>query len=215
MRLDHFRGFAGYWEVPFGEETAVKGRWVEGPGDDFFNAVRQELGDLPILAEDLGVITPDVVALRENFDLPGMRIVQFAFTGNPQESFLPHNHVRHGVVYTGTHDNDTVRGWYERVPEREKSFYRRYLNRDGKQVAWDMIRAAWGSVAVYALAPMQDFLDLGNEARMNYPGNPSGNWTWRMSETDLNEGLEDAIREINFLYDRVNTPPDEQQDEPG
>lgn len=215
VRLDHFRGFAGYWEVPFGEETAVKGRWVEGPGDDFFNAVRQELGDLPILAEDLGVITPDVVALRENFDLPGMRIVQFAFTGNPQESFLPHNHVRHGVVYTGTHDNDTVRGWYERVPEREKSFYRRYLNRDGKQVAWDMIRAAWGSVAVYALAPMQDFLDLGNEARMNYPGNPSGNWTWRMSETDLNEGLEDAIREINFLYDRVNTPPDEQQDKPG
>jgi 4-alpha-glucanotransferase len=215
VRLDHFRGFAGYWEVPYGEKTAVKGRWVDGPGEDFFRAVQQELGDLPILAEDLGVITPDVVALRENFDLPGMRIIQFAFTGDPQEPFLPHNHVKHGVVYTGTHDNDTVRGWYERVPEREKSFYRRYLNRDGKQVAWDMIRAAWGSVAVYALAPMQDFLDLGNEARMNYPGNPSGNWTWRMSDTAMNERLEFAIREINFLYDRDNTPPDDHQDQPG
>lgn len=215
VRLDHFRGFAGYWEVPFGEKTAVKGRWVEGPGVDFFSAVARKFGDLPIIAEDLGVITPDVVAMRDKFNLPGMRIIQFAFTGDPREPFLPHNHVKHAVVYTGTHDNDTARGWYERVPEREKSFYRRYLNRDGSRVAWDMIRAAWGSIAVYALAPMQDFLNLGNEARMNYPGNPSGNWTWRMVDSALSENLQSAIREINFLYDRENVQPEEQSQEPG
>lgn len=213
VRLDHFRGFAGYWEVPFGEVTAVNGRWVDGPGEDFFSMVEQTLGDLPIIAEDLGVITPDVVAMRENFNLPGMRIVQFAFTGDPNETFLPHNHEKHGVVYTGTHDNDTSRGWYERVPEQEKSFYRRYLNRDGSQVAWDMIRAAWGSVAVFALAPMQDFLNLGNEARMNYPGNPSGNWTWRMPDSALNEPLGTAIQEINYLYGRENLPAENQVEE--
>ena len=215
VRLDHFRGFAGYWEVPFSEKTAVKGRWVDGPGEDFFSAVEKKFGDLPIIAEDLGVITPDVVALRENFNLPGMRIVQFAFTGDPTAPFLPHNHEKHSVVYTGTHDNDTARGWYERVPEREKSFYRRYLNRDGRQVAWDMIRAAWGSVAIYALAPIQDFLDLGNEARMNYPGNPSGNWTWRMADSALNESLLTAIQELNFLFEREKLSPETQEGEPG
>jgi 4-alpha-glucanotransferase len=204
VRLDHFRGFAGYWEVPFGEDTAVNGRWVSGPGEDFFATIKESLGDLPIIAEDLGVITPDVVAMRERFNLPGMRITQFAFHGDPKEPFLPHNHEENSVVYTGTHDNDTSRGWYERVSEEEKSFYRRYLNRDGSKVAWDLIRATWGSVAVFALAPMQDFLDLDNEARMNYPGNPSGNWTWRMSNADMNSALQDQIRELNFLYDREN-----------
>ena len=202
VRLDHFRGFAGYWEVPFGEETAVNGRWVSGPGEDFFTAIDEALGDLPIIAEDLGVITPDVIAIRERFNLPGMRIVQFAFHGDPKEPFLPHNHEENSVVYTGTHDNDTAQGWYERVSEEEKSFYRRYLNRDGQQVAWDLIRATWGSVAVFALAPMQDFLSLGNEARMNYPGNPSGNWTWRMADSALSDSLQVRIKEINFLYDR-------------
>jgi 4-alpha-glucanotransferase len=182
---------------------------------DFLERVKRELRDLPIIAEDLGVITPDVVAMRDKFNLPGMRIIQFAFTGDPREPFLPHNHVKHAVVYTGTHDNDTARSWYERVPEREKSFYRRYLDRDGSRVAWDMIRAAWGSIAVYALAPMQDFLNLGNEARMNYPGNPSGNWTWRMVDSTLSENLQSAIREINFLYDRENVQPEEQSQEPG
>jgi 4-alpha-glucanotransferase len=214
VRLDHFRGFAGYWEVPFGEKTAVKGQWVEGPGKHFFSAVEQRFGDLPIIAEDLGVITPDVVSMREKFNLPGMRIIQFAFTGDPTEPFLPHNHTQHSVVYTGTHDNDTVRGWYERVPEREKSFYRRYLHRDGHQVAWDMIRAAWESVAVYALAPMQDFLNLDNRARMNYPGNPSGNWTWRMADSAMDESLQASIREINFLYDRGNLPLENKEEEP-
>ena len=204
VRLDHFRGFAGYWEVPYGEETAVNGRWVSGPGEDFFAAVERSLGELPIIAEDLGVITPDVVNMRERFNLPGMRIVQFAFHGDPKEPFLPHNHEVNSVIYTGTHDNDTSKGWYERVSEEEKSFYRRYLDRDGKQIAWDLIRATWSSVAVFALAPMQDFLNLGNESRMNYPGNPSGNWIWRMSDSALSESLQLQIKELNFLYDREN-----------
>jgi 4-alpha-glucanotransferase len=202
VRLDHFRGFVGYWEIPFGEETAVNGRWVAGPGAELFSAVEEELGQLPVIAEDLGVITDDVVKLRKRFNLPGMRIVQFAFNGDPQDPFLPHNHEKHSVVYTGTHDNDTSRGWYKRVEESEKSFYRRYLNRDGSQVAWDLIRATWGSVAVFALAPMQDFLGLDNDARMNYPGNPSGNWNWRMPENAMSKSLQVMIKEINFLYGR-------------
>lgn len=206
VRLDHFRGFAAYWAVPFSEETAVNGRWVAGPGEDFFAKVEESLGELPIIAEDLGVITPDVVAMRQRFNLPGMRITQFAFTGDPKDPFLPHNHEVNTVVYTGTHDNDTSRGWYERVSEVEKSFYRRYLNRDGREVAWDFIRATWASVAVFALAPMQDFLNLDNRARMNYPGNPSGNWTWRMSDSAMSGGLQERIRELNFLYDRENLP---------
>jgi 4-alpha-glucanotransferase len=204
VRIDHFRGFAGYWEVPAGEKTAVKGRWAPGPGPGFFRAVEDALGELPIIAEDLGEITPDVIEMRERFHLPGMKIVQFAFHGDPSEPFLPHNHIENCIVYTGTHDNDTSRGWYERVAEKERDFYRSYLGRDGSNVAWDLIRAAWSSVAVFALAPMQDFLDLGNEARMNYPGNPSGNWTWRMPSGALSASLSDRIKEFNFLYERLN-----------
>jgi 4-alpha-glucanotransferase len=202
VRLDHFRGFAGYWEIPAGAQTAVNGRWVPGPGVDFFTKVREALGELPIIAEDLGVITADVVEMREQFNLPGMYILQFAFYGDPTEPFLPHNHLVNRVVYTGTHDNDTSRGWYNRVEEKERDFFRRYVNRDGRDVAWDLIREAWSSVAMFALAPMQDFLDLGNEARMNYPGNPSGNWTWRMTENALSVPLRARIKEINFLYGR-------------
>jgi 4-alpha-glucanotransferase len=204
VRLDHFRGFAGYWQVSGRAKTAEKGRWVKAPGKDFLTMLKKELGELPIIAEDLGVITADVVALREKYSLPGMKIMQFAFGGNPKDPFLPHNYPDHCVVYTGTHDNDTARGWYERVPEEERRFYRRYLDRDGGNVAWDLIRACWASVAIFALAPMQDFLDLGNEARMNYPGNPSGNWKWRMGADDLSEDLKERIYEINFLYDRMN-----------
>jgi 4-alpha-glucanotransferase len=204
IRLDHFRGFAGYWEVPAGEPTAVNGRWVQGPGLDFFGKVLGTLGDLPIIAEDLGEITPDVIEIRDRFNLPGMRIIQFAFHGYPAEPFLPHNHVRNSIIYTGTHDNDTSRGWYDRVDEREKDFARRYLGQDGTDIAWDFIRAAWASVAVFALAPLQDFLELGNEARMNYPGNPSGNWTWRMPPGALKGDLRERIEEFNFLYARMN-----------
>ena len=204
IRLDHFRGFAGYWEVPAGEPTAVTGRWVKGPGLDFFEKVLGTLGELPILAEDLGEITPDVVEMRDRFNLPGMKIIQFAFHGDPAEPFLPHNHVRNSIIYTGTHDNDTSRGWYERVDDRDKDFARRYLGQDGTDIAWDFIRAAWVSVAVFAVAPLQDLLDLGNEARMNYPGNPSGNWAWRMPPGALTDELRARLEEFNFLYARIN-----------
>lgn len=202
IRIDHFRGFAGYWEVPQKAETAKDGRWVPGPGIEFFQTVQNALGALPIIAEDLGVITPDVVTLREQFDLPGMKILQFAFGGGPNDPYLPHNFLEQCVVYTGTHDNDTSRGWYERVSDREKDFFRRYFARDGSDVSWDMIRGAWSSVAVLALAPMQDFLSLGNEARMNQPGNPRGNWTWRMPQDALSEWLRARIEDTNYLYSR-------------
>ncbi len=202
-RLDHFRGFAAYWEVPGKAKTAEKGRWVRGPGRHFFQALQDALGELPVIAEDLGVITPDVEALRRRFDLPGMKILQFSFAGAPDDPFLPHNYPKECVVYTGTHDNDTARGWYERVSEKERDFYRRYLDRSGENVAWDLIRASWASVAMLALAPLQDFLNLGNEARMNYPGNPSGNWTWRMPADALQDDLAQRIRELNDLYGRV------------
>lgn len=208
IRLDHFRGFAGYWAVPGRAKTAEKGRWLRGPGKHFLRAVQAALEDLPIIAEDLGVITPDVVDMRDSFGLPGMKILQFAFAGGPEDPFLPHHYPQNCVVYTGTHDNDTVWGWYLRVPEAEKEFYRRYLDRDGSQVAADLIRACWASVAVYALAPMQDFLDLDNRARMNYPGNPSGNWTWRMLPHVLTDPFRaqlcSRIRELNELYSRKN-----------
>jgi len=202
IRLDHFRGFVGYWEVPGDATTAEKGRWVKGPGKSFFQVVQKQLGELPFIAEDLGVITPDVVDLRDHFNLPGMRVLQFAFTGDADNPFLPHHYIEQCVAYTGTHDNDTVRGWYERVDEKEKSHYRKYLDRDGSQVAWDLIRAVWSSVAIFAIAPMQDFLNLGNEARMNYPGNPVGNWAWRLEEDMLTRELAERIRELNKLYSR-------------
>lgn len=200
VRLDHFRGFAAYWEVPGDAKTAENGRWVPAPGMEFFKTMRDALGELPIIAEDLGVITPDVEFMRDFFDLPGMKILQFAFAGGPRDDFLPHNYPQNCVVYTGTHDNDTALGWYERVDEGEKDFYRRYLNRDGSDVAWDLIRACWASVATFSVAPMQDFLKLGNEARMNYPGNPSGNWTWRFESADLTPEMIEQIREMNYLY---------------
>jgi len=199
IRIDHFRGFAGYWEIPAGNETAVQGHWVPGPGADFFHKVKSDLGELPILAEDLGVITPDVVELRDGFSLPGMKILQFAFSG-PDNPFLPHSFPQSCVVYTGTHDNDTAKGWYASAPENEKDFARRYLELDGSDFAWDLIRAAWSSVAVFALAPLQDFLNLGTEARMNYPSRLGGNWEWRMDEGALNDKVQERIKELNWLY---------------
>lgn len=202
IRLDHFRGFAGYWRVPGSAKTAEKGRWVKAPGKAFLTAVKNALGELPLIAEDLGVITPDVTELRDSFGLPGMRVIQFAFGGFTEDIFLPHNFVPNCISYTGTHDNDTTRGWYEKMGENERHFYRRYLDRDDKQVVWDLIRLTWMSVAVFALAPMQDFLNLGNEARMNYPGNPSGNWSWRMPVGAITPELKLRLKDINYLYDR-------------
>jgi 4-alpha-glucanotransferase len=201
LRIDHFRGFAAYWEIPAGNPTAEIGRWVKGPGADFFKAVEANMGSLPILAEDLGVITPDVVKLRDRFELPGMKILQFAFSG-PDNPFLPHLYPQNCAVYTGTHDNDTSRGWYATAPEVEKDFARRYLRVDGNQIAWDLIRAAWSSVAVFALAPLQDLLELGNAARMNYPSRLGGNWEWRMSGQVMNGMLQARVKELNWLYQR-------------
>jgi len=202
VRIDHFRGFAGYWEIPAGNPTAEIGRWVSGPGAGFFNAVQANLGnDLPIIAEDLGVITQDVIDLRDQFGLPGMKILQFAFSG-PDNPFLPHSYPHNCVVYTGTHDNDTARGWYEQAPQAEKDFARRYLKIDGSDFTWDLIRSAWVSTAVFAVAPLQDFLNLGNEARFNYPSRLGGNWEWRMKDEDMNPGLQGRIKELNWLYER-------------
>jgi 4-alpha-glucanotransferase len=205
IRIDHFRGFAGYWEIPAGNPTAEAGRWAPGPGADFFDVVQDNLGSLPILAEDLGVITPDVVALREQFGLPGMRILQFAFSG-PDNPFLPHSYPQNCVVYTGTHDNDTTRGWYESAPENEKDFARRYLGSleslTPDAFTENLIRTAWDSVAVFAMAPLQDFLNLGSGARMNFPSRLSGNWAWRLSEDSLSSELQERIKELNWLYQR-------------
>jgi 4-alpha-glucanotransferase len=201
VRIDHFRGFAGYWEIPGDAPTAETGRWLPGPGADLFHAIRAALGDLPIIAEDLGVITPDVVALRDGFGLPGMKIYQFAFSG-PDNVFLPHHYPQNCVVYTGTHDNDTTWGWYASAPEQERDFAHRYLKSDGSDFAWDLIRSAWASVAVFALAPLQDFLDLDTEARMNFPGKVGGFWSWRMPEGCLSDELKARIKELNYLYER-------------
>ncbi|HEX9333469.1 MAG TPA: 4-alpha-glucanotransferase [Anaerolineales bacterium] len=204
VRLDHFRGFAGYYEIPYGAPTAEKGQWVTGPGMEFFTTIAREFsesenGTLPIIAEDLGVITPDVVELRNGFNLPGMKILQFGFT-SPADPFLPHNYIRNCVAYTGTHDNDTALGWFESAPEKERKFALRYLHSDGNDFAWDLIRGVWASVAVYAITPMQDVLSLGTEARMNFPSRLGGNWDWRMEEEDISDELAKRLREFNELY---------------
>ncbi len=196
VRLDHFRGFAGYWEIPAGEPTAEKGRWVSGPGADLFTTLKAELGELPIIAEDLGEITPDVFELRDEFDLPGMKILQFGFS-DESNPFLPHHYPENCVAYTGTHDNDTARGWYESASEHERDFARRYLSVDGSDFAWDLIRALWKSKANFVLAPMQDLLSLGTEARMNYPGRLGGNWCWRMSGDALSGELVEKLKNLN------------------
>jgi len=203
VRLDHFRGFEAYWEVPFGNDTAVEGRWVKGPGEDFLRVIKEKLGELPIIAEDLGLITEPVKQMRDRFNLPGMKILQFAFASDPDDDFLPHNYPVNCVAYTGTHDNNTTRGWYESAPAREQDFCRRYLARSGSDIAWSMIRILWRSVAAWVLSPMQDLLSLGYWARMNYPGTASGNWTWRMHPDAINEGLTDRLHETNYLYGRL------------
>jgi 4-alpha-glucanotransferase len=202
VRIDHFRGFEAYWEVPASAPTAKTGRWVKGPGKSLFEALHASLGELPIIAEDLGVITPAVHALRKRFALPGMRVLQFAFGGAPEDRFLPHNYRRETVVYTGTHDNDTTRGWYASIDEKERDFVRRYLARDGSDIAWDLIRLAWNSVADWAIVPLQDVLDLGSEARMNFPGRGEGNWGWRCTAAQVSSPALERLGVLTDLYGR-------------
>jgi 4-alpha-glucanotransferase len=207
VRLDHFRGFEAYWEVPSDSPTAVTGRWVKSPGADLFEAVRRELGGLPLIAEDLGVITPEVEALRRQFGLPGMCILQFAFGGAQEDRFLPHRHERNLVVYTGTHDNDTTHGWFAVLTDAERRFLRRYAPSTDGDVAWDLIRIAWASVADTALAPLQDVLALGTAARMNWPGKPAGNWRWRCRADQLTPAVFDRLADLTEVYGRVAKRP--------
>ena len=208
IRIDHFRGFEAYWEIPAGEETAINGQWVKAPGKELFQAVGKALGELPILAEDLGVITPAVEALRDHFDFPGMKVLQFAFDSkeagslNATNPFLPHNHRRNAVVYTGTHDNDTTKGWYRERTFEEKDLIRRYLGRDDHDIAWDFIRLAMAAVARFAIIPLQDVLNLDSEARMNRPSTVGGNWVWRYRVEVLNDWVSTRLRELVDLYGR-------------
>jgi len=182
VRLDHFIGFQRYWEVPAGAKTAKEGRWVPGPGAELFDAVRDQLPDLELIAEDLGAVTPEVLALRDRFDLPGLRVLQFAFGSDAQaDSFLPHNYPRRCVAYAGTHDNDTTVGWWESLSAQDRS----WTELDPDDPAWSLIEVAWGSRAALAIAPLQDVLGLGSEARMNLPGTEHGNWQWRYAPGDL------------------------------
>ena len=214
IRLDHFRGFEAYWEVPAGESTAVNGRWVKGPGAKLFRAVQAEMGELPLVAENLGVITPEVEAIRHEFGYPGMAILQFAFGTDPQApTFRPHNYPREVVAYTGTHDNDTTVGWWRSTGagdstrsdediRRERDFARRYLATDGAEIQWTFIRALEASVADTVLIPLQDVLGLGSEARMNRPATLGGNWRWRYRAGALKPELAARLREMAELYDR-------------
>lgn len=207
MRIDHFRGFDAYWEVPASEPTAMIGQWVPGPGIKFFEVIQASLGKLPIIAEDLGVITPEVIALRDDLSLPGMKVLQFAWGGSGSEnSFLPHNHVPNCVVYTGTHDNNTTVGWWLDPSETDDSvrnFMQQYLDRPIHEVNWEMIRVGQMSVAHTCVAPMQDILNLGADARMNTPGKPGDNWQWRMSEDDFHHGGKDRLAYLTHLYARA------------
>jgi 4-alpha-glucanotransferase len=214
IRLDHFRGFEAYWEVPAGERTATNGRWVKGPGADLFRVLARELGELPIVAENLGVITPEVEAIRKEFGFPGMAILQFAFGKDPQApSFKPHNYPRDVVAYTGTHDNDTTIGWWSSEGagdstrtledvEVERAFARRYLATDGREMNWVLIRTLMASVAGMVLFPLQDVLGLGSEARMNTPATPSGNWRWRFRAETLTPQIARRLAELSVTYDR-------------
>ncbi len=181
FRIDHFRGFAGYWEIPASSPTAKEGQWVVGPGKALFDAIASALGALPIVAEDLGLITPDVIELRDHCGFPGMKIAQFAFGGDGSHEFLPHNWPVDCIAYTGTHDNDTARGWWQNASERERSFAGAYLACDGNGVHWAMIRACSNSVAHTVVYPLQDVLGLGGEHRINVPGVLGGNWSWRFA----------------------------------
>jgi 4-alpha-glucanotransferase len=214
VRVDHFRGFAAAWEVPGGDKTAENGRWVNVPGKELFDALRTAIGDLPFWAEDLGVITPDVEELRDWFGFPGMRILQFAFGGDTKNHDLPHNYIKNCVAFTGTHDNDTTVGWFRSEAgagstrddaqiRREREFCLKYLDADGAQIQWDFIRAIWASVADTSIAPMQDLLGLGNEARMNLPASSSGNWYWRFQDGDLSDEIVERLRELTEIYGRI------------
>ncbi len=205
LRVDHFRGFQAYWRVPWGNATAERGEWVPGPGKELFDRIFDILGPLPIIAEDLGVITPDVVELMNHCGFPGMKILQFAFDSGEGNDYMPHNYTAHSVVYTGTHDNNTVQGWFENASAEDRAFALKYIHGSASEVHWDFIRTALSSVSDIAIIPMQDLFGRGSGSRMNTPGTTGGNWQWRLH----NRGLEDAVvagrlRAMTGRYGRIH-----------
>nr|NQU92908.1 4-alpha-glucanotransferase [Bacteroidota bacterium] len=202
VRIDHFRGFEAYWAVPYGEETAINGEWIKAPGKALFDAIREDLGMLPIIAEDLGIITPEVEALRDHFGFPGMKILQFAFHSDEGSGYLPHNYSPNFIVYTGTHDNDTLLGWFRSLEDHVKDRVLEYADASEDDIVKKMIRLAWSSVAEMAIIPLQDLLDLGSEGRMNIPGTPGGNWQWRFTTDQLADEKAEWLRIITKIYNR-------------
>lgn len=204
-RIDHFRGFSGYYAIPYGDKTARNGEWRKGPGIDFFRTVKKQLGKMNLIAEDLGYLTPDVKKMLKASGYPGMKVLQFAFDSREESDYLPHNYEKNCVVYTGTHDNDTTAGWFTSAGRKDVQFAKKYLNiRRNQDGAWAFIRAAFASVANLAVVPMQDFLNLGSEARINTPSTLGGNWMWRMKHGAANEELAKKIRELTELYCRCD-----------
>ncbi|MGH1365686.1 MAG: 4-alpha-glucanotransferase [Calditrichia bacterium] len=204
VRLDHFRGFESYYTVAFGAETARVGTWEKGPANAFFDSLLKEFGELPIIAEDLGLITPEVNKLRDDYKMPGMKILQFAFGGGQEDAFLPHTYESSNcVIYTGSHDNDTVLGWYHTANDHERRYCVDYLGTDEHNLVWGMIRTALASIAVLAILPVQDVLSLDSSARMNTPGMPSGNWSWRLLADQLNEQHAVSLARLTEVYGRA------------
>ena len=207
LRIDHFRGFSAYWSVPFGESTAINGEWIPAPGRKLFSRIREVLGELPIIAEDLGVITDNVVDLIKEFGFPGMKVLQFAFDSSEENDYLPHNYENNCLVYTGTHDNNTAAGWYDSAPDPDRETARKYLglsrNAGGAEAASAMLRAAMASVSDIAVTPLQDILGLGSEARFNTPGTLGGNWIWRSSNDSIGRDSSEYLRELTKSYGRL------------
>ncbi len=207
IRIDHFRGFESYWEIPGGAPNAINGRWIKAPGEKLFSEIRKELGDLPIIAEDLGVITKEVADLRNKFNFPGIRILQFAFGASGDKRFLPHNFDKNCVVHTGSHDNETTKGFFENEKKNKTSVYKhakKYLQADDKSFTFAAIKSAYASCANIVVIPLQDILELGNEARMNFPGKLGGNWCWRFTKDQLNKSIAKVYKEMAELYERTN-----------
>lgn len=205
IRIDHFRGFDEYYSIPFEDDTAINGKWNKGPGLDLFQAFEQSLGKLPIIAEDLGYLNESVKKLLKDTGYPGMKVLEFAFDSREESDYLPHNYEHNSVVYTGTHDNDTIIGWYRTMPQADRDYALSYVNakhHSDLEIAWDFIRLAFMSVADYAIIPMQDYLGLGSEGRMNTPSTLGGNWTWRMNQGSLEDELALKIRNMIHLYGR-------------
>lgn len=205
IRIDHFRGFYNYWKIPGDAPTAEKGQWVLGPGEKFFRTLEKYFGKLPIIAEDLGILVPGVYELRDKFNFPGMKILQFAFGSNGEKKFLPHRYVHNCVVYTGSHDNDTTLGWWNSIQNDgtdTKDFFLKYTGSDGTDVCKDLIRLAYSSIADIVIIPLQDFLRLGSEARMNFPGKPDGNWSWRFQWSQITDNLKEEIKTFVEIFER-------------